>query len=1128
MMKKILKISIASFIILSLILVFLLTTQAGLGLSYYVAKAFTPGNIHLHTLEGRLIGPIKIQALTYTNSNVEVQASTIKLNWKPRYLLKGTLDISKLIANGVIVTLKTDSIPTDTSASAATEHDPIKLPIAIHLERVKLTQFILKDNPDSTLLSLKNFSSKTSLSQNKQDILLSSSNRWSNLQVNITDKKSIISKQGALNVYGPLSNYYLQASQYLVATDLPESIWQIEGRGDSQGIKFRKLQIQILGGRIYSHGNIAWLPTLNWHLDTLARNLQLQQYNKQLSGNVAFKLNSQGNLATDDYHIDVKLEKLQGNVKKYPIHGQGEVLLKNHYLHIKQVDLKLGNASIQANGLLNKRWQLQWQAHLPKLSAFTSHLQGAINSQGTLSGSAEDPILKTLTTINNLAYEGNHISSLQTQLNLHLLSSQRSQLTLQAIDIVAAGININNVSVNAHGNRQHQAIDLKLQQGQQKLTTRIQGQLDQQQWSAQIKQFNFDEPQFGLWKLSQTAMLKLSKEQASLSDFCLHSQHGKVCTNGHWVDQQGWRANLTIQNFPLASLAGFINPELKISNKLQANIHAQSKLQQAASDKDHKNTAKTDSISALTEPTITANMDLQLSPGELSYPLENTRHTLTITGGHMTATLDKAGLKSQLKLQLQGQQPITASLQLPKFSPATLNRNTQKIVGKINFRLNDLSILSVIVPQISDPEGQLASHITLQGTLTEPQILGQINLNNGQVNINQTGVKLRNINLQAKGHNQQPITFSGSARSGPGTINLSGSADVFSSPMTVKVQVKGDNVEVFNTQDGTVYASPDLLFNIVDTRIDLTGSIYIPKATITPEDFSSTVTLPKDVVYVKNNQVEDQSSIEFYSDVHLRLSKDIHLSFMGLDAELTGDLKLKDTPGGVTTAIGDLTVVKGHYTAYGQDLSVSNGRLLFAGGPVTNPGLNIKAVRAINSISLVDENDRSSDSHAVSSSRELVGIQVLGTLETPKITLFSQPPGMSQSEILSALVLGRSPNHGSSSDAQMLLGAMSALNAGTSATSNLKKEITSTLGLDELSLGSEEQYNPETNTVEENTALMLGKALSPKLFIDYSIGLINPINTLHIRYKVTNRWTLQSSSSTYENGIDLFYTIEKD
>ena len=86
------------------------------------------------------------------------------------------------------------------------------------------------------------------------------------------------------------------------------------------------------------------------------------------------------------------------------------------------------------------------------------------------------------------------------------------------------------------------------------------------------------------------------------------------------------------------------------------------------------------------------------------------------------------------------------------------------------------------------------------------------------------------------------------------------------------------------------------------------------------------------------------------------------------------------------SATGELAIRDGSYRAYGQNLDIRTGRLLFAGGPLTTPGLDVEAVRR-------------------PASDVLVGVRVRGTLREPVFALFSEPD-MSQSRQLSWLVLG--------------------------------------------------------------------------------------------------------------------------
>jgi len=55
---------------------------------------------------------------------------------------------------------------------------------------------------------------------------------------------------------------------------------------------------------------------------------------------------------------------------------------------------------------------------------------------------------------------------------------------------------------------------------------------------------------------------------------------------------------------------------------------------------------------------------------------------------------------------------------------------------------------------------------------------------------------------------------------------------------------------------------------------------------------------------------------------------------------------------------------------------------------------------------------------------------------------------------------------------------------------------------------------------------VLGKQLSPRLYINYSIGLFTPENVLQLKYKLSQRWSLEAQSGTRAGG-DLIFTIEK-
>ena len=58
------------------------------------------------------------------------------------------------------------------------------------------------------------------------------------------------------------------------------------------------------------------------------------------------------------------------------------------------------------------------------------------------------------------------------------------------------------------------------------------------------------------------------------------------------------------------------------------------------------------------------------------------------------------------------------------------------------------------------------------------------------------------------------------------------------------------------------------------------------------------------------------------------------------------------------------------------------------------------------------------------------------------------------------------------------------------------------------------------------TALVLGKFRSPRLFVSYGISLTESINTLKLRYTITDRWVLKTEAGEHQSA-DVEFVIER-
>ena len=154
----------------------------------------------------------------------------------------------------------------------------------------------------------------------------------------------------------------------------------------------------------------------------------------------------------------------------------------------------------------------------------------------------------------------------------------------------------------------------------------------------------------------------------------------------------------------------------------------------------------------------------------------------------------------------------------------------------------------------------------------------------------------------------------------------------------------------------------------------MTGRVSIPEANIKIRQIPSGAVKPSpDVVIVSENRAKTTApQVKIYTDVTVILGNNINFSGFGLTSPISGSIEIHETPGKIANGRGELVIVKGKYKAYGQDLDISQGRLFFSGGPVDNPGLAIQATRtAENGV--------------------IAGVNVTGTLQSPKLSVFSVP-----------------------------------------------------------------------------------------------------------------------------------------
>jgi translocation and assembly module TamB len=226
--------------------------------------------------------------------------------------------------------------------------------------------------------------------------------------------------------------------------------------------------------------------------------------------------------------------------------------------------------------------------------------------------------------------------------------------------------------------------------------------------------------------------------------------------------------------------------------------------------------------------------------------------------------------------------------------------------------------------------------------------------------------------------------------------------------------------------------------------------------------------------------------------VRVRFGDDFQFRGFGFETEPRGALLVTVPARGPTTASGQLRLDGGLYRAYGQNLEIESGRVVFGGGPITNPGLDVTAYRTVDGTR--------------------AGVEIGGTLDRPVIDLIADRP-MSETEILHYVVLGRAPGQTSEADSDVLAQAAAALSLR--AGNQIARNLAARYGFDELRLEGG----------LDDASLVVGRFLSPRLYVSYGIGLFEAISTFTVRYVLTKHLTLVADTGR-GTGASLQYTVE--
>lgn len=881
-----------------------------------------------------------------------------------------------------------------------------------------------------------------------------------------------------LKLSGKMTDYTLSMRTAVKGQDIPPATITLDAKGNERQINLDKLTVAVLEGKTELKALVDWQQAISWRgeltLNGINTAKEIPDWPAKLNG----VMKTKGSLYGGTWQMDVPELKLTGNVKQNNVNVNG-TLKGNSYMQwtIPGLHLALGPNSADVKGELGvKELNLDATIDAPGLDNALPGLGGTAKGIVKVRGTVEAPQLLADITARGLRWQALSIAQARIEGDIKSTDQIAGHLNVRVERISQPDVNINLVTLDAKGSEKQHQLQLRVQGEPVSGQLSLSGSFDRDaaRWKGTLSGTRFQTP-VGPWSLTRAIALDYrNKEQKiSIGPHCWLNPNAELCIPQTIDAGAAGRAVVNLNRFDLAMLKPFMPDTTQargiFSGKADVSWDTTKEgLPQGKVTLSGRNVKVTQTVNDAPLPvafeTLNLNADLHNNRAELGWLIR-----LTNNG------------------QFDGQVQVTDP------------QGRRNLGGNVNMRNINLAMVNPIFSRGEKAAGMLNTRLRLGGDVQSPQLFGQLQLSALDIDGNFMPFEMQPSQFTMNFSGTRS-TLAGIVRTQQGQINLNGNADWSQiDNWRARVTAKGSRVRITVPPMVRLDVSPDVVFDATPSLFTLDGRVDVPWARIVVHDLpESAVGVSSDVVMLNNNlqpETPQTASIPINSNLTVHVGNNVRIDAFGLKARLTGDLKVAQDKQGLGLN-GQINIPDGRFRAYGQDLLVRKGELLFS-GPPDQPLLNIEAIR---------NPDATEDD-------VIAGVRVTGTADEPKAEIFSDP-AMPQAEALSYLLRGQGLDSNQSDSAAM---TSMLIGLGVAQSGQVVGKIGETFGVSNLAL--------DTQGVGDSSQVVVSGYVLPGLQVKYGVGIFDSLATLTLRYRLMPKLYLEAVSGV-DQALDLLYQFE--
>lgn len=886
--------------------------------------------------------------------------------------------------------------------------------------------------------------------------------------------------RGTAHAEGSIERYSARAS---FAAGPPRRLAEIQlaFSGDRAGLNIQQLDIVQPGGRLGAAAELAFGDTLRWQARAQARDFDPGALLAGWPGRLSFALSSDGRF-TDLAHssASLRIDDLRGRLRGRAVAGRADLQLAPQLRLAGALELRSGASRLRLDGTSGKRVDATLRLDVPDLDDWLPGGRGSLEARVQASG--HWPALEIAGRANGraLAFDAAAADTLELTLDVEQPLEPRGGLRLVLGALRAGDTGFSTLELRVQGAAAAHRLELEARGRPVSTMLSLSGTLQGADWRGEIAQLVLDATDLTRLELERPVQAAWNGTTGAfaLQTACLADRDMRLCLDGQGQVDGALQAGYQLQHLPLGLLAALAPTALPVN--ITGQIDGQGRIVRNA-DGSLQGTAELsaaggrirlaeDGESDASSARLLDYRDLRL---DAAFTGRNARATLTAgldQRGHIDASLAAGGLGTAL---------------------TTLD-------GRLQASMPSLAVAGAFAPELANVDGRLQLDLGLGGTLDRPELEGSVLAEDLVADVPDLGIALRAGHLRVTPQADGSVQLDGGVRSGDGELSITGTAH---REGRGQAQLSGRNFLAADRPGAHVLVTPDLRIKVDDGRLEVTGKLAIPTAQIDLQRLprgDGTQSASPDVVVIDDPPGDAAGGmLPLFATVDLELGQAVDLTGFGLKARVSGGLRVSESPGQVTTAAGEIRVA-GRYQAYGQDLTIRQGQLLYAALPLDDPNLNIVAVRVIGEVT--------------------AGLRVTGRARTPQLEVFSTPP-MGQANALAWLVTGKPLDAISQGDAEGDTLQSAARSLGTAAGGLLARSVGRRLGVDELGIAEDDALG--------GAALTIGQYLSPRVFVSYGVGLFKPGEVVKLIYRISDSLSLEAQSATDSSRVGVQYRIER-